>query len=143
MIYQEYSDGQDTTLDYLAASAFTEYELTTHVCQMKTKVNMEVSHLLKEMKQWLGNDSDHLHFAQFVSHYTLELLFQSLLLPLQVHCTACLLMLVIKLSSTVNFIQENLIPVKIPWIRTISVLIANIFLYSWFLVGMLVMVCAV
>ena len=31
MIYQEYSDGQDTTLDYLAASAFTEYELTTLV----------------------------------------------------------------------------------------------------------------
>ena len=83
MIYQEYSDRQDTTLDYLAAVGF-RVRINDASCQMKTKECKKVSHFSKQM---LGNDSDHLHLPQFGSHYTLGLPFQSLLLPLQAYFT--------------------------------------------------------
>ena len=104
---------------------------------MKTKECKKVSHLLKQIQQWLGNDSDHLYFAPFYKSLCIGA-FISILAATTIGVLYSLLTYV---TSQTRFNCEyrpgESIPVKIQWIRTISELIVNTFLYMWFLINML------
>ena len=81
MIYQEYSGRQDTTLDYLAASGFRVR--INDACLPNENEGMQENKPLVEADTamaWKRLRPSAL--ATVLSHYTLELPFQSLLLPL-------------------------------------------------------------
>ena len=136
MIYQEYSDRQDTTLDYLAASGFRVR--VNNACLPNESEEIQESQPLVEADgamAWkrlrpsaLCTVCKSLYIGAFIS-------------ILAATITGALYSLLTYLSYQTEFNCEfhrrESIPVKIQWIRTISVMIANIFLYNCFLVGML------
>ena len=138
MIYQEYSDRQDTTLDYLAASGF------------KVRVN----------NACLPNENEGMQESQHLVEADGAMAWKRL--RPSALCTVCKSLYIgalisILAATTIGALYSFLtyvsyqtafnceyhpgesIPIKIQWIRTICVLIANIFVYTWFLMGMLLL----
>ena len=136
MIYQEYSERQDTTLDYLPSSGLRAR--VNNACLPDENEGMQESQPLVEEEgamAWkrlrpsaLCTVCKSLYIGAFIS-------------ILAATTVGALYSLLTYVSYQTEFNCEyhpgESIPVKIQWIRTISVLIANIFLYSWFLMGML------
>ena len=136
MIYQEYSDTQDTTLDYLAASGFRAR--VSNACLPDENEGMQETQPLVEADgamAWkrlrpsaLCTVCKSLYIGAFIS-----------ILAATTIGALYSLLTYVGFQTVLNceYHPGESIPVKIQWIRTISVLIANIFLYSWFLMGML------
>ena len=136
MIYQEYSERQDTTLDYLAASGFRVR--VNNACLPDENEGMQETQPLVEAEgamAWerlrpsaLCTVCKSLYIGAFIS-------------ILAATTIGALYSFVTYVSYQTAFNCEyhpgESIPIKIQWIRTISVLIANIFVYTWFLMGML------
>ena len=136
MIYQEYSDTQDTTLDYLAASGFRVRVI--NACSPNENEGMRESQPLVEADRamaWkrlrpsaLCTVCKSLYIVAFIS-----------ILAATTRGALYSLLTYVSYQTAFNceYQPGESIPVKIQWIRTISVMIANIFLYSWFLMGTL------
>ena len=136
VIYQEYSDTQEKSLDYLAASGFTVR--VSNACSPDENEGMEETQPLVEADRamaWkrlrpsaLCTVCKSLYIGAFIS-------------ILAATTIGALYSLLTYVSYQTEFNCEyhpgESIPVKIQWIRTISVLVGNIFLYMWFLMGML------
>ena len=136
MIYQEYSERQDTTLDYLAASGFRVR--VSNACLPDENEGMQETQPLVE--------ADGAMAWKRLRPSALCTVCQSLYIGALISILAAttigaLYSLLTYVSYQTEFNCEyhpgESIPVKIQWIRTISELIANTFLYSWFLMGML------
>ena len=136
MIYQEYSDIQDTTLDYLAASGFRVR--VSNACLPDENEGMQETQPLVEADRamaWkrlrpsaLCTVCKSLYIGAFIS----------ILAATTIGALYSLLTYVsYQTAFNCEYHPGESIPVKIQWIRTISVLIANIFPYSCFLMGML------
>ena len=136
MIYQEYSDRQDTMLDYLAASGFrvrfndaclpNEGEETQ---ESQPLVEADTAMAWKRLRpSALATVCKSLYIGASIS-------------ILAATTTGVLYSLITYVSYHTLFNCEyrpgDSIPVKIQWIRTISTLIANIFLYMWFPMNLL------
>ena len=136
MIYHEYSDRQDTTLGYLAASGF------------RVRIN----------DACLPNEHERMQESQPLVEADREMAWKRL--RPSVLCTVCKslyigasisilaatttgvlysLLTYVSYQTTFNcqYRPGGSIPVKIQWIRTISTVIAVIFPYLWFLMGIL------
>ena len=136
MIYQEYSDTQDTTLDYLAASGFRVR--ISNACLPDENEGLQDTQPLVEAHRAMA--------WKRLRPSALCTVCKSLYIGASISILAATTMgalysLLTYVSYQTAFNCEyqpgESIPVKIQWIRTISVMIANIFLYSWFLMGML------
>ena len=136
MIHQEYSDRQDTTLDYLAATGFRVR--VNNACLPDENEGMQESQSLFEAEgamAWkrlrpsaLCTVCKSLYIGAFIS----------ILAATTVRALYSLLTYVsYQTAFNCEYHPGESIPVKMQWIRTISVLIANIFVYSWFLMGTL------
>ena len=136
MIYQEYSDRQDTTLDYQAASGFrvrlNDASLPNEnegMQESQPLVEADTAMAWKRLRpSALATVCKSLYIGASIS-------------ILAATTTGALYSLLTYVSYQTTFNCEyrlgESIPVKIQWIRTISTLIAMIFLYAWFLMGML------
>ena len=136
MIYQEYSDRQDTTLDYLPASGsrvrLNDASLpdeNQRVQESQPLVEADTAMAWKRLRpSALATVCKSLYFGASIS-------------ILAATTTGVLYSLITYATYQTTFNCEyrpgESIPVKIQWIRTISELIANIFLYAWYLMGML------
>ncbi|XP_074610352.1 uncharacterized protein LOC141864480 [Acropora palmata] len=136
MIYQEYSDRQDTMLDYLAASGFRVR--MNDACLPNENEGMQESQPLVE--------ADTAMAWKRLRPSVLCTVCKSLYIGASISIlaaitTGVLYSLITYVSYQTMFNCEyrpgKSIPVKIQWIRTISTLIAMIFLYAWFIMGML------
>ena len=136
MIYQEYSDTQDTTLDYLAASGFRVR--VSNACLPDENEGMQETQPLVEADgamAWkrlrpsaLCTVCKSLYIGAFIS----------ILAATTIGALYSLLTYVsYQTAFNCEYHPGESIPEKIQWIRTISDLIPNIFLYMWFLMGML------
>jgi len=136
MIYQEYGDRKDTMLDYLAASGFrvrfndaclpNEGEETQ---ESQPLVEADTAMAWKRLRpSALATVCKSLYIGASIS-------------ILAATTTGVLYSLITYVSYHTLFNCEyrpgDSIPVKIQWIRTISTLIANIFLYMWFPMNLL------
>ena len=136
MIYQEYSDAQGTTLDYLAASGF-RVRVSNASLPDENEGMQETQPLVEAdgAMAWkrlrpsaLCTVCKSLYIGAFIS----------ILAATSIGALYSLLTYVsYQTAFNCEYHPGESIPVKIQWIRTISVLIANIFLYMWFLMGML------
>ena len=136
MIYQEYSDRQDTTLDYLAASGFRAR--LNDACLPNENEGMQESQPLVEADTamaWkrlrpsaLATIGKSLYIGAFISILaaTTTGLLYSLLTYVSYHT-----------MLNCEYGPGESIPVKIQWIRTISEQIADFFLYTWLPMAML------
>ena len=132
MIYQEYSDRQDTTLDYLAASGFRVR--INDACLPNENEGMQESQPFVE--------ADTAMAWKRLRPSALTTVCKSLYIGASISIFAATTIGVLySLITYVTYQTFNRpgesIPVKIQWIRTISTLIAVIFLYMWFLMNML------
>ena len=136
MIYQEYSDRQDTTLDYLAASGFRVR--INDACLPNENEGMLERQPLVEADRAMG-------WKRFRPS-ALATVCKSLYIGASISIfaattTGVLYSLITYVSYQTLFNCEyrsgESIPVKIQWIRTISMMIAIIFLYMCFLMNML------
>ena len=136
MIYQEYSDTQDTTLDYLAASGFTVR--VTNASLPNENEGMQETQPLVEADGAMAWKRLRPSALCTVCRSLYIGAFISILAATTIGALYSLLTYVsYQTALNCEYHPRESIPVKIQWIRTISVLIANIFLYSWFLMGML------
>ena len=136
MIYQEYSDRQDTTFDYLAASGFRVR--INDACLPNENEGMQESQPLVE--------ADTAMAWKRLRPSALATVCKSLYIGASISIlaattTGVLYSLLTYLSYQTTFNCEyrpgESIPVNIQWIRTISTVIAIIFPYMWFLMGIL------
>ena len=136
MIFQEYSDRQDTTLDYLPASGFRVR--LNNACLPNENQEIQESQPLVE--------ADTAMAWKRLRPSALATVCKSLYIGASISIlaattTGVLYSLITYVSYQTTFNCEyrpgESIPVKIQWIRTISELIVNIFLYMWFLINML------
>ncbi|XP_015776698.1 PREDICTED: uncharacterized protein LOC107354724 isoform X2 [Acropora digitifera] len=136
MIYQEYSDRQDTTLDYLAASGFRVR--INDACLPNENQGMQERQPLVE--------ADTAMAWKRLRPSALATVCKSLYIGASISIlaattTGVLYSLITYVSYQTLFNCEyrpgESIPVKIQWIRTISTMIAIIFLYMCFLMNML------
>ena len=142
MIYQEYSDRQDTTLiDYLAASGFRVR--LNDACLPNENQEIQESQPLVE--------ADRAMAWKRLRPSALATVYKSLCIGASISILAATTTGV--LYSLIAFVSYHTlfnceyrpgesIPAKIQWIRTISTLITNIFLYMWFLMNMLFLFCS-
>ena len=136
MIYQEYSDRQDTTLDYLAASGFRVR--INDACLPNENEGMLERQPLVEADRAMG-------WKRFrpsaLATVCKSLYIGASISILAATTTSVLYSLIAYVSYQTLFNCEyrpgESIPVKIQWIRTISTAIAIIFLYMLFLMNML------
>ena len=136
MIYQEYSDRQNTTLGYQAASGFrvrlNDASLPNEnegMQESQPLVEADTAMAWKRLRpSALATVCKSLYIGASIS-------------ILAATTTGALYSLLTYVSYQTTFNCEyrlgESIPAKIQWIRTISTLIAMIFLYAWFLMGML------
>ena len=136
MIYQEYSDRQDTTLDYLPANGFRVR--INDAClpnenegmqENKPLVEADTSMAWKRLRpSVLATVCKSLYIGASISIFaaTTTGVLYSLLTYVSYHTL-----------FNCEYRSGESIPVKIQWIRTISTLIAIIFLHMWFLMNML------
>ena len=136
MIYQQYSDRQDTTLDYLAASGFRVR--INDACLPNENEGMQENKPLVE--------ADTAMAWKRLRPSALATVCKSLYIGASISIlaattTGVLYSLITYVSYQTLFNCEyrsgESIPVKIQWIRTISMMIAIIFLYMCFLMNML------
>ena len=136
MIYQQYSDRQDTTLDYQAASGFRVR--MNDACLPIENQGMQESQPLVE--------TDTAMAWKRLRPSALATVCKSLYIGASISIlaattTGVLYSLLTYVSYHTMFNCEyrpgESIPVKIQWIRTISKQIADIFLYMWFLMNIL------
>ena len=136
MIYQEYSDRQDTPLDYLAASGFRVR--INDACLPNENEGMQENKPLVE--------ADTAMAWKRLRPSALATVCKSLYIGASISIlaattTGVLYSLITYVSYQTLFNCEyrpgESIPVKIQWIRTISTMIATIFLYMCFLMNML------
>ena len=136
MIYQEYSDRQDTTLDYLAASGFRVR--INDACLPNENEGMQESQPLVE--------TDTAMAWKRLRPSVICTVCKSLYIGVSISILAATTTGVLYSFLTYVTYQTKLnceyrpgesIPVKIQWIRTISEVIVNTFLYMWFLMEML------
>ena len=136
MIYQEYSDRQDTTLDYLAASDFRVR--LNDACLPNENQGRQESQPLVE--------ADTAMAWKRLRPSALATVCKSLYIGACISILAAttigvLYSLLTYVSYQTLFNCEyrpgESIPVKIQWIRTISTLIPLSFVYMWFLINML------
>ena len=132
MIYQQYSDRQDTTLDYLAASGFRAR--LNDACLPNENEGMQESQPLVE--------ADTAMAWKRLRPSVLATVCKSLYIGASISIlaattTGVLYSLITYVSYQTLFNCEyrpgESIPAKIQWLRTISTVIAMIFLYMWFL----------
>ena len=136
MIYQEYSDRQDTTLDYLAASGFRAR--LDDACLPNENQGMQESQPLVE--------ADTAMAWKRLRPSALATVCKSLYIGASISILAATtagllysLLTYVSYQTTLNceYRPGESIPVKIQWLRTISEVIVNTFLYMWFLMEML------
>ena len=136
MIYQEYSDRQDTTLDYQAASGF-RIRLNDASLPNENKGMQESQPLV---------EADRAMAWKRLRPSALRTVCKSLYIGASISILAAttiglLYSLFTYVSYQTRFNCEyrpgDSIPVKIQWMRTISELIADIFLYTWLPMEML------
>ena len=136
MIYQEYSDRQDITLDYLAASGFRVR--INDACLPNENEGMQESQPLVEADTAMA--WKRLRPSAFAT-VCKSLYIGASISILAATTIGVLYSLIAYVSYQTTFSCEyrpgKYIPVKIQWIRTISEMIVNIFLYMWFLMNML------
>ena len=136
MIYQEYSNRQDTALDYLPVSGFrvrlNDASLPDENQRMQESQPLVEAHAAMAWKRLrpsaLATVCKSLYIGASISILaaTTTGVFYSLITYVSYHT-----------SFNCEYRPGESIPVKIQWIRTISTLIANIFLYAWYLMGIL------
>ena len=136
MIYQEYSDRQDTTLDYLAASGFRAR--LNDACLSNENQGMQESQPLVE--------ADTAMAWKRLRPSALATVCKSLYIGASISILAATtagllysLLTYVSYQTTLNceYRPGESIPAKIQWLRTISEVIVNTFLYMWFLMEML------
>ena len=136
MIYQEYSDRQDTTFDYLAASGFRVR--INDACLPNENEGMQESQPLVE--------ADTAMAWKRLRPSVLATVCKSLYIGASISILAATtisvfysLITYVSYQTTFNcqYRPGESIPVKIQWLRTISTVIAMIFLYMWFPMGVL------
>ena len=141
MIYQEYSDRQHTTLDHLAVSGFR--------VRMKDACLPNENEGIRESKPLVEADTA-MAWKRLrptaIATVCKSLCIGASISILAATTTGVLYSLITYVSYQTLFNCEyrpgDSIPAKIQWIRTISTLIAIIFLYMWFLMNMLFLFCA-
>ncbi|XP_067025255.1 uncharacterized protein [Acropora muricata] len=136
MIYQEYSDRQDTTLDYLAASGFRVR--MNDACLPNENEGMQESQPLVEADTAMAWK----RLRPSVLATVCKSLYIGASISILAATTAGLLyslLTYVSYQTTLNceYRPGESIPVKIQWLRTISEVIVNTFLYMWFLMEML------
>ncbi|XP_074609697.1 uncharacterized protein LOC141863896 [Acropora palmata] len=136
MIYQEYSDRQDTTLDYLAMSGFRVR--INDACLPNENEGMQESQSLVEADTAMAwkrlrpsvpaTVCKSLYIGASISILAATTIgvFYSLLTYISYHTLL-----------NCEYRPGESIPVEIQWIRTISTVIAIIFPYMWLLMGIL------
>ncbi|XP_044182372.1 uncharacterized protein LOC122963120 [Acropora millepora] len=133
MIYQEHSDKQHTTSDFRKASGGL-LQMNDASLLIENE-GMQESQPLVEARDWKQLRPSALRTV------CKSLYIGTAISILAATTTGVLYSLLTYVSYHTLFNCEyrpgESIPVKIQWIRTISTLIANIFLYAWFLMGML------
>ena len=136
IIYQEYSDRQDTTLDYLAASGFRIR--LNDACLPNENEGMQENQPLVE--------ADTAMAWKKLRPSALATVCKSLYIGASISIlTATTIGVLYSLLTYVSYQTlfncesrpGESIPVKIQWIRTISRLIADIFIYTWLPMEML------
>ncbi|XP_015776697.1 PREDICTED: uncharacterized protein LOC107354724 isoform X1 [Acropora digitifera] len=136
MIYQEYSDRQDTTLDYLAASGFRVR--INDACLPNENQGMQERQPLVEAATAMAWKRLR---PSAIATVCKSLYIGASISILAATTTGVLYSLIAYASYQTLFNCEyrpgESIPVKIQWIRTISTAIAIIFLYMLFLMNML------
>ena len=136
MIYQEYSDRQDTSLDYLAARGFRI--LVNNACLPNENEGIHESQPLVEAD---GAMAWKRLRPSALCTVRKSLYIGAVISILAATITGALYSLITYLNYQTRYNceyhQRESIPLKMQWIKTISAVIANVFLYSWFLVGML------
>ena len=134
LIYQEYSDREVATLDFLAAS------------RLEVRVINACSPEEEEEIQENQQDEDKAMAWKRLRPSALRTVCQSMYIGALISIlTATIIGSLYMLISYVcyqtiqncEFHQKESIPVTIQWIRTLSGVIACVFLYMWFFVGML------
>ena len=136
MIYQEYSDAQGTTLDYLAASGFRVR--VSNACLPDENEGMQETQPLVEAEGAMAWKRLRPSALCTVRKSLCFGVFISILAATTIGALYSLLTYVgYQTAFNCEHHPGESIPMKIQWIRTICVLIANTFLYSWFLMGML------
>ena len=132
MIYQEYSDRQDTTLDYLAASGFRAR--LNDASLPNENQGMQESQPLVEADTAMAWKRLR---PSVISTVCKSLYIGASISILAATATGVLYSLLTYVSYQTLFNCEyrpgESIPAKIQWLRTISTVIAKIFLYMWFL----------
>ena len=136
MIYQEYIDRQDTTLDYLAASGFRVR--INDACLPNENQGRQESQPLVEADTAMAWKRFRPSVLRTVGR---SLYIGASISILAATAISVLYSLLTYVSYQTLFNCEHRpgesIPVKIQWMRTISTVIAIIFLYMWFLMNML------
>ena len=136
MIYQEYSDRQDKTLDYLAASGFRVR--LNDACLPDENEGMQESQPLVEVDTAMAWKRLHPSALATVGK---SLYIGAFISILAAATTGVLYSLLTYVSYHTMFNCEygpgESIPVKIQWIRPISEQIADFFLYKWLPMAML------
>ena len=135
MIYQEYSDRQDTTLDYLAASGFRVR--LNDACLPNENQEIQESQPLVE--------ADTAMAWKRLRPSALATVCKSLCIGASISILAATTTGVLYSLAFVSYQTlfncehrpGESIPAKIQWMRTISTVVAIIFLYMWFLMNML------
>ncbi|XP_067025254.1 uncharacterized protein [Acropora muricata] len=132
MIYQEYSDRQDTTLDYLAASGFRVR--MNDACLPNENEGMQESQPPVEADTAMAWKRLR---PSVISTVCKSLYIGASISILAATTTGVLYSLLTYVSYQTLFNCEyrpgESIPAKIQWLRTISTVIAMIFLHMWFL----------
>ena len=136
MIYQEYSHRQDTTSDYLAASGFRVR--INDASLANENEGMQESQPLVEADTAMAWK----RLRPSVLYTVCKSLYIGASISILAATTAGLLyslLTYVSYQTTFNceYRPGESIPVKIQWLRTISTVIAKIFLYMWFLMGVL------
>ena len=136
MIYQEYSDRQNTTLDNLASSGFRVR--FNDACLPNENDGMQESQPFVEADTAMAWKRLR---PSVICTVCKSLYIGASISILAATTTGVLYSLLTDVSYQTLFNCEyrpgESIPVKIQWIRTISTVIAMIFLYMWFLMGVL------
>ena len=124
-IYQEYSDSEATTLDFIRSSRINASLIDASL----PEENEETRKISKtKIEQWLGSDPDHPLSERFINQCTLELSISWLTATIIGSIYMLVSYLYFKTASNCEFHLKRSIPIHVQWMRTISDAIANVFI---------------